>query len=151
MEYFAYGSNMAAPVMERACAAHRFIGAARLPDFQLLFARRSVRTGTGVADIVPEPHGEVWGALYELERDQLGELDAKEGRGSWYEHHNVMVHTSDGASHTAMAYTVIKKEPIEIRPSLAYVQGLIDGARERLLPAHYVAGLEAMIPRWGLS
>jgi gamma-glutamylcyclotransferase (GGCT)/AIG2-like uncharacterized protein YtfP len=151
MRYFAYGSNMAGPVMERACAEHRFIGAARLPDYRLLFARRSVRTGTGVADIVAEPYGEVWGALYELERDQLGLLDAKEGRGRWYEHHDVVVHTSDGAAHPAMAYAVITKEPEEICPSLAYVQGLIDGARERLLPAEYVTDLEAMIPRWGLD
>lgn len=151
MEYFAYGSNMSAPVMDLACATHRFIGAARLPGHRLTFSRRSVRTGTGVADIVPDPQTDVWGALYELERDQLGLLDAKEGRGSWYEHQDVVVHTPNGSSRPAMAYAVIRKEPAEICPSLAYIRGLIDGARERSLPAAYVASLEAMIPRWGLA
>src|ERR1700691_1628008 len=148
MKYFAYGSNMAGPVMESACAEHRFLGPARLPGYRFAFMRRSVRTGTGVADIVPDPHGSVWGSLYELERDRLGALDRKETLGSAYEHLDVVVLTADGASHSAMAYSVIAKEPVEICPSLAYVRGLVQGARERSLPEEYVASLQALVLAW---
>jgi gamma-glutamylcyclotransferase (GGCT)/AIG2-like uncharacterized protein YtfP len=151
MKYFAYGSNMAGPVMDDACAEHRFLGPARLPGHRFAFMRRSVRTGTGVADIIPDPQGNVWGALYELERDRLAALDRKETLGSAYEHLDVVVLTGDGISHVAMAYSVIAKEPIEVCPSLAYVQGLIQGARERSLPADYLASLQALVPAWGLE
>ncbi len=151
MKHFAYGSNMAGPVMDSACAEHRFLGPARLPGYRLAFMRRSVRTGTGVADVVPDPHNSVWGALYELERDRLGALDRKETLGSAYEHLDVVVLTDDGVSHRAMAYSVIAKEPVEVRPSLAYVQGLVQGARERALPADYVASLQAFVLDWELE
>jgi gamma-glutamylcyclotransferase (GGCT)/AIG2-like uncharacterized protein YtfP len=151
MKYFAYGSNMSGPVMNAACAEHRFLGPARLPGYRFAFMRRSLLTGTGVADIVPHPHGGVWGALYELRRDRLGALDRKETLGSGYEHLEVMVLTSDGASHGAMAYSVIAKEPAEVCPSLAYVQGLVQGARERSLPEGYIASLQALVLEWKLD
>jgi gamma-glutamylcyclotransferase (GGCT)/AIG2-like uncharacterized protein YtfP len=151
VKYFAYGSNMSSPVMDAACAEHRFLGPARLPGYRLAFMRRSVRTGTGVADIVPDPDGSVWGALYELERDRLRTLDRKETLGSAYEHLDVMVLTGDGSSHSAMAYSVIAKEPVEVCPSLAYVQGLIRGARERSLPEDYLASLQELVGNWELD
>lgn len=137
--------------MDAVCAEHRFLGPARLPGYRFAFLRRSVRTGTGVADILPDPHGAVWGALYELKRSQLELLDRKESLGSGYEHLDVVVHTGDGALHHAMAYSVITKTPSEIRPSLAYVQGLVQGAHERSLPDDYVASLEAFVFDWDLS
>lgn len=151
MKYFAYGSNMAGPVMRAACAEHRFLGPARLPGYRFAFMRRSVRTGTGVADILPDPEGCVWGALYDLERERMGALDRKETLGSAYEHLDVVVLTDDGTSHNAMAYSVIAKEPVEVRPSLAYVQGLVQGAGERSLPEDYVVWLRALVPEWELE
>lgn len=151
MKYFAYGSNMAGPVMQAACAEHRFLGPARLPGYRFAFMRRSVRTGAGVADILPDPESCVWGALYELQRDRLGALDRKETLGSAYEHLDVVVLTDDEASHGAMAYSVIAKEPVEVRPSLAYVEGLMQGARERSLPEDYLASLQSLVLDWDLD
>jgi gamma-glutamylcyclotransferase len=151
MKYFAYGSNMAGPVMDRACPEHRFLGPARLPGYRFAFMRRSVRTGTGVADILPDPEHSVWGALYELEQDRLDALDRKETLGSAYEHLAVVVLSSDGTSHDAMAYSVIAKESVEVRPSLTYAHGLIQGARERSLPEDYLASLQALIAHWDLE
>ena len=151
MKYFAYGSNMATPVMRAACAEHRFLGPARLPGYRFAFMRRSVRTGTGVADILPDPEGSVWGALYELERERMSALDRKETLGTAYEHLDVVVLQDDGASHDAMAYSVIAKEPVEVRPSLAYVQGLLQGAGERSLPKDYFVWLQALVLEWELE
>ena len=151
MKYFAYGSNMSGPVMDLASPAHRFLGAARLPGYRLAFMRRSLRTGTGVADIVPDPNATAWGALYELEPDQLALLDAKETLGAGYEHLDVILQTEAGASHQAMAYAVITKELVEVRPSLEYVRRLVTGAHERSLPEDYVASLEALVLDWELE
>ena len=54
---------MAADVMERLCIRLRYVGAASLPGYRLAFTRRSVKTGTGVADIVRAQGERVWGAL----------------------------------------------------------------------------------------
>jgi hypothetical protein len=46
---------------------------------------------------------------------------------------------------------VIAKETVGVRPSLAYVQGLILGAGERSLPEDYVAWLQKLVPEWDLG
>jgi gamma-glutamylcyclotransferase (GGCT)/AIG2-like uncharacterized protein YtfP len=147
MEYFAYGANMSAAVMLVNCPEHRFVGAAVLAAHRLAFTRRSSRTGTGVADVVRDADGEVWGALYELSVGDLAQLDRKEGLGVAYLRETVSVLTSDGAR-DALAYTVRVKEPVEVRPAAAYVRLLLDGAAERGLPRSYLASLELLTSRW---
>ena len=95
--YFAYGRNMGTHAMELACPGHRFLGAAELREHRLAFTRRSLRTGTGVADILAAPGESVWGALYELDDAHLAAIDEKEGNGWAYERRAVRVF-ADGAS-----------------------------------------------------
>jgi gamma-glutamylcyclotransferase (GGCT)/AIG2-like uncharacterized protein YtfP len=143
--YFAYGSNMAAGVMTSMCAGHRFLGIAELPGHRLAFTRRSIRTGTGVADIVPDDRRSVWGALYALDDAMLAALDDKEGNGWAYRRGRVRVRCGGGeATRDAQAYSVIAPEQAEVRPSPAYLSGLLDAARERALPGDYIDALVAM-------
>src|SRR5690242_1626151 len=121
--YFAYGSNMSASVMSAACPGHRFLGRARLPGHRLAFTRRSVRTGTGVADIVADGPSAVWGVLYEISDADLESLDRKEGAGWAYGRQLVRVLADDDSSHEAIAYVVIAKSPVEIPPSRGYEDG----------------------------
>jgi gamma-glutamylcyclotransferase (GGCT)/AIG2-like uncharacterized protein YtfP len=142
--YFAYASNMAAEVMARLCPGNRVVAIAQLPDHRLAFTRRSVRTGTGVADIVAADGHSVWGVLYRLDDAMLAAIDAKEGHG-WAYRRSVIWVRRDGVEPTqAHAYSVIAREPVEVRPSRDYLRGLIDAARVRGLPEEYVAGLAAM-------
>lgn len=142
-KYFAYGSNMSEQVMHEKCAGHTFLGPAHLPGFRLAFTRRSVRTGTGVADIVVEGEGPgVWGALYELSEANLEALDRKEGSGWAYRRMPVTVRACDGAEHEAFAYTVINKQSSEVTPAPDYVEGLILAGRQRGLPDEYLRLLE---------
>jgi len=142
--YFAYGSNMAASVMERACPGHRCLGRASLPGYRVAFTRRSVRSGTGVADIVPSEAGEVWGMVYELDTAHLDTLDRKEGNGWAYRREPLRVRAShDGAEHDALAYRVISPRADEVAPSAQYLHDLLDAARARELPDAYVASLLA--------
>jgi gamma-glutamylcyclotransferase len=143
VKYFAYGSNMAELVMEQKCPGHRFLGVARLPDHRLMFTRRSVRTGTGVADVVPVQGESVWGTLYEIDDDELATLDRKEGNGWAYVREPLDVElVGDGSPQEALAYTVKEKEPTEVPPSREYLDGMIAAASERGLPAGYVEALK---------
>jgi gamma-glutamylcyclotransferase (GGCT)/AIG2-like uncharacterized protein YtfP len=145
VSYFAYASNMSVDVMALLCPGHRTIGAAELAGHRLAFTRRSVRTGTGVADIVPTTERSVWGVLYELDDTLLAAIDEKEGNGWAYRRRPVRVRCRDlRDEHVAQAYSVIAPEPVEVRPSGEYLRALLDAARERELPRDYVAMLAAM-------
>jgi gamma-glutamylcyclotransferase (GGCT)/AIG2-like uncharacterized protein YtfP len=136
--YFAYGANMAESVMTEHCPGHSVLGVAELPRHRFAFTRRSVRTGTGVADVVPDPASSVWGVLYEV--DDLAALDAKEGAGWAYDRVDVEVLIA-GASIAAVTYKVQTPEAKEVTPSAAYVAGILAAAHERGLPETYIAEL----------
>jgi gamma-glutamylcyclotransferase (GGCT)/AIG2-like uncharacterized protein YtfP len=142
--YFAYASNMSSETMTRLCPGHRFAGLAELPDHRLSFTRRSIRSGTGVADIVRADGQSVWGVLYDLDAAMLAVLDEKEGNGWAYRRDLVTVRGARDEQRDALAYSVIAKEPDEVRPSADYLRGVLDAARERSLPEHYVDALATM-------
>jgi gamma-glutamylcyclotransferase (GGCT)/AIG2-like uncharacterized protein YtfP len=142
--YFAYGSNMAEGVMDRLCPGHRFLGTAQLPGHRLAFTRRSIRTGTGVADAVPAKGHTLWGVLYEIDAAGLAALDDKEGNGWAYQRRQVRVGLgADARRLDAHAYAVIAPEQDEVSPARPYLQGLLDAGRARGLPEAYVAELAA--------
>jgi len=145
--YFAYGSNMSEEQMRAECPRAECLGPARLAGYRLAFLRRSVRTGTGVADVVADAGAETWGVLYELGDGDWERLDRKEGRGWAYERLAVSVDTDRG-SRPALVYTVKHKEASEVRPSSEYLRRILAGARARRLPAHYVRSLECLGERW---
>ena len=140
--YFAYGSNVEAVEVDGGEA--RSLGSARLDDHRLAFTRRSVRTGTGVADVISALGEVVWGVLYELEPDQAAALDAKEGLGWAYARVSRRVRTPGGEEVDAFLYTVLHKEREEVPPSDAYLERLLRGARRHGLPADYVQALEGL-------
>jgi gamma-glutamylcyclotransferase (GGCT)/AIG2-like uncharacterized protein YtfP len=147
VNYFAYASNMASDVITRLCPQHRYVGIACLVDHRLAFTRRSVKTGTGVADVVQAPGETIWGVLYELVDDELTALDRKEGYGWAYTRVILPVQLeADGLEYTAVTYTVISKEPTEIPPSRQYLGKVIAAARERELPHQYVEQLRSVSP-----
>jgi gamma-glutamylcyclotransferase len=143
VRYFAYGSNIADLLVDGHRA--RFAGVARLDGHRLAFTRRSVRTGTGVADVIDAPGQSVWGVLYELEPTDLAMLDRKEGAGWAYVRKPARVRTAAGLVTEAFMYTVLRKEPHEVLPSDAYASRLVIGARERGLPDTYVRELERLV------
>jgi gamma-glutamylcyclotransferase len=141
---FAYGSNLASSEMEAWCPDARFVGTARLPGYRLALRRRSIRWRGGAVDIVSAPGDEVWGALYELPDGTLDGLDAKEGHGWAYRRVQVEVEL-DGRTVAAAAYEVIDKQSDEVPPAPDYAALLVRGARERGLPAGYVARLARLV------
>jgi gamma-glutamylcyclotransferase (GGCT)/AIG2-like uncharacterized protein YtfP len=143
--YFAYGTNMAESVIAEFCPGHRLLGVAELPDHRLAFTRRSIRTGTGVADAVPAPGHQLWGVLYELSESDLATLDRKEGNGWAYQREAVAVRpVTTRAATWAVLYRVREPEDAEVAPSPEYLELLLDAAGSRGLPTVYVSELEAV-------
>jgi gamma-glutamylcyclotransferase (GGCT)/AIG2-like uncharacterized protein YtfP len=143
--YFAYASNMSAAAMTLLCPGHRTLGVAELAGHRVAFDRRSVRTGTGVADIVAARGRSVWGVLYGLDEAMLATLDEKEGNGWAYRRRAAGVRLAgERDERVAQVYAVIAPEPREVEPSREYLHGVLQAARERGLPGDYVAALCAM-------
>lgn len=143
--YFAYGSNMAPEVMASSCADSRLLGRARLDGYRFAFNRRSVRTGTGVANVVEDPRAAVWGVVYEITAACLATLDRKEGYPWAYERRDVEVEL-DGTTCHAMTYVVARPEAEDVAPSPEYIGGIVAAASEHGFPAAYVQSLRALVP-----
>ena len=139
---------MSAAVMLAVSPGHRFLGAARLESHRLAFTRRSIRSGSGVADILADPSEEVWGTLYEIPDEELEALDRKEGVGFAYTRTDVRVHPPAGEAIDALAYAVVAKASAEIPPSPDYLQGILTAAVERSLPEHYLRSLHLLQAHW---
>lgn len=145
VKYFAYGSNMSLRVIAGICPSYKVLGQARLKDYRLAFTRRSSKSGSGVADILPAPGMFTWGILYEIGKDELDKLDHKEGRGSAYNRIKVdVIRRGKTRPHRANTYTVISKEDSEIPPSPEYLDTLIEGAESQGLPAYYIDFLKSL-------
>jgi gamma-glutamylcyclotransferase len=140
---------MSPSVMSEYAPHSRFLGIAELPGHRLMFNRRSVRTGTGVADVVPAEGSSVWGALYELNDADLSAIDRKEGYDRAYTRQPLPVRLcEDGSEHLALTYTVRDKEPVEVPPSPEYLEGLLQAAGELELPASYIEFLDGLRERF---
>lgn len=145
--YFAYGSNMDEEHMRAHCPTARYIGCARLDAHRLAFTRRSVVSGSGVADVLADPREAVWGVLYDLGDGDLEALDRKEGNGWAYARRQKdVIASARGSVKSAIVYEVLAKEPSEVPPSGEYLERLIAAAERRGLPGEYVATLKAIEP-----
>ena len=144
-DYFAYASNMAPDIIMRLCPQHCYLGVARLANHRLSFTRRSMKTNTGVADIVQAPGETVWGVLYRIDDDGLAAIDRKEGHNWAYTRVSLPVRLeAGGPERTAVTYTVRSKEPTQVPPSREYLDLVIAAGRERGLPGPYIERLEAI-------
>ena len=148
--YFAYGSNLDAARLHRSCPGAAPRGIARLPDHRLRFPLFSRRWGGGVADICPEPGGEVWGVLWLIPAGELSALDRQEGVDATpprYRRVEVVVEGPAGERLSCLAYRVAApRAGAELAPSGAYRETMLRGARAFSLPEAYVARLAALAP-----
>ena len=138
--YFAYGANLDLRRFRRRCPGATVVGRARLSDHRLAFTRYSSAEKGGVADIVPEPGVEVWGALYEIDASSFAMLDDYEGAPRAYRRETMRVTDDAGVEHEAAVYVANKTG--DFAPSRQYLAQIARGAREHELPEEYVRSLE---------
>jgi gamma-glutamylcyclotransferase (GGCT)/AIG2-like uncharacterized protein YtfP len=146
--YFAFGSNLDAARLHIHCPSARFVSIARLADHRLAFTIESRNTWHGgVADIVPAPGVEVWGALWVVGGEHSRPLDEQEGvfrDPPAYHRYRVTVETPAGDTVGCRAYQVVAPDLNGIAPSPAYKATILRGARAIALPPAYIETLEAI-------
>lgn len=136
VRYFAYGSNLDARQLEGRCPSSRGLFRARLAHHRLDFTYFSSRWVGGAADVLPHSHGEVWGAVYELDETDLARLDRFE-RG--YDRVRLAVLDDEAREHLVVSYTVREKR--SFRPTDIYLERMLRGGERWALPEEYLDAL----------
>jgi hypothetical protein len=140
MLYFAYGSNMNWPQMQRRCPSARFICIARLSDYIFAIARHSRLRSCGTANIRVQHGSEVWGVIYDVSASDMATMDAYE---DGYSRENVFVLQSNGNAATQEVIVYIAPEELNVPlPNAEYKQLVLEGARYWQLPEQYRLMLE---------
>ncbi|WP_448583997.1 gamma-glutamylcyclotransferase family protein [Thermocrinis sp.] len=140
--YFAYGSNMNLSQMRERCKnTWERIEVGYVEGYRLVFNGWSGKWNGGVADLVEDPSGKVWGVLFKLESFDC--LDKHEGYPSVYNRKKLIVIVPKlRRKFEAEAYIKTSKED-ESKPSESYINTIIEGAKENGLPEDWIAFLES--------
>jgi gamma-glutamylcyclotransferase (GGCT)/AIG2-like uncharacterized protein YtfP len=140
VHYFAYGSNLNWPQMQRRCPSSRLVCVARLLNYQFAITRHSRLRGCGTANIFPADGKEVWGTVYDVGDADLIILDSFE---DGYRREILPVFAlADGKPPLNVLVYIAEIENDVPLPSAAYKHLILDGAKHWNLPASYLSMLE---------
>ena|GEM_PF-734414 len=147
---FGYGSLLPEREIRHKDTAPEAIwrGKALLPGHRLALTRCSKDRKGGVADVVPDNQFAVWGGLYDINDQELGKLDKREGHPNAYQQQKLAV-WADGqpeALTKALVYQVRNPASESIPANAAYKGLILDGARERGLPKAYIREIIEALP-----
>src|SRR6266542_362060 len=143
MRYFAYGSNMFFPRLQKLCPSTLFLGVAWLSGHTLKWHKRS-KDGSGKCSLAQtQGSGEtVYGALFAVAEKEVRRLEQAEGPG--YQKVSVQVNTSTGP--LSAETFVAKPESVDesLLPYTWYRDLVIAGAVQAELPEDYVNSLRGV-------
>ena len=145
--YFAYGSNMqTATLRGRRGVVYQRALPARVPGWRLVLDKPPlIPARRGFANIIPDPHAEVLGVLYEISEAGLEHVELTEGvRIGNYAAVDVQAWTLDGDGPLLARSLSADSRDASLRPSVRYMTLIIEGALEHGLPAAYVETLRAI-------
>ena len=141
--YFAYGSNMLLErlqVQDRCPSAHA-IGPACAHGFELCFAKRSAKDGSGKATLVQRDGQLSYGVLFAIDVSERARLDAAEGAGRHYDAVDgfQVQDLQNGLVRNVRTYLAAPAyfDP-HLRPYDWYRALVIAGATQNALPDHYL-------------
>jgi len=138
--YFAYGSNMNWPQMQRRCPSARFVCVACLANYQFGITRHSRLRDCGTANVFLADGNEVWGTVYEVSEADLALLDGFED-GYRREILSVCAFENGKQPLNALVYIAEIEKHVPL-PSTEYKRLILDGAKHWNLPASYLSMLE---------
>lgn len=140
--YFAYGSNMNETLFrDRRHMTWLETRIGRLHDYRLTFSvAGGMRPGVSApANIVPDPGSIVHGVLYLLPLRKFARLDNSEGRQYDY----VWTEAADNDGNRIFIVTYRMPHTVaDGRPGRRYLNLIREAARQRRLPADYIAFLD---------
>jgi gamma-glutamylcyclotransferase (GGCT)/AIG2-like uncharacterized protein YtfP len=140
MYYFAYGSNLNWPQMQRRCPSARFVCVARLANYQFGITRHSRLRDCGTANVFVADGNEVWGTVYEVSEAELAILDGFED-GYRREILSVCAFENGKQPLNALVYIAEIENDVPL-PSAEYKRLILDGAKHWNFPAAYLSMLE---------
>ncbi len=142
VNYFAYGSNLNWPQMQRRCPSSRFVTIARLPDYGFGITRHSRLRDCGTANVFPLVGKEVWGTVYEVSDSDLVIMDGFE---DGYRREILSVYPPDREMPPlAVLVYVAAIESGVPPPSPEYKRLILEGAQHWKFPGSYIAMLETI-------
>ena len=132
------------------CKSAKFISVASLKEYQIAFTRESTSRGCAVADVVKKKGSEVWGVIYEISEEDIGNLDKCEGyiplqekKSNCYNRETIEVFENCDLSKPKKVsiYIAVKEENPGL-PNKQYLDHILRGARHFGLPTDYIQRLE---------
>lgn len=142
LHYFAYGSNMNWPQMQRRCPSAQFVCVARLVNYEFGITRHSRLRNCGTANVFPAHGKEVCGIVYDVSEADLVTLDSFE---DGYRRELMPVYAlGDGTQPLLVLIYLTEIETNVPRSNAEYKRLILEGARHWSLPASYLALLEAI-------
>lgn len=133
--------------MKQRCPSVKFVGVAKLPRHRLVFTRKSVNRGCGVADVVRDERRDVWGAIFKISGLDVAALDKSEGYRSsrqensyWRRKCTVFLEGDKSRPVAAFTYFAEPQQNPPL-PNEAYKNLIISGARHWHLPDGYIEEL----------
>ncbi|MTI62437.1 gamma-glutamylcyclotransferase family protein [Methylophaga sp.] len=142
--YFAYGSNMSSRRLQARVPSAEVYARAVLQGHQLRFHKHSLVDDSAKCDAYQtgNPDDLTRGVLFLFDAEEQAELDMCEGEG--YKVVQVEVETEDGQRLEALTYLAVLLEP-GLSPYPWYKRHVLEGAREHMLPAEYIAWIESVV------
>ncbi len=142
MRYFAYGSNLNWPQMQRRCPSAKFVCTAHLSDHQFGITRHSRLRNCGTANVFPVRGQAVWGAVYDVIDNELIVMDSFED--GYRRKILPVIPVGEGATQiSALVYVAAIETNVPLA-SAEYKRLILEGARHWQLPQSYLAMLEAI-------
>lgn len=144
--YFAYGSNMLVERLQDRCPSANFAGSAYVCGYELQFSKRS-KDCSGKATIVEskEAGEKLYGALFQIEKNELDELDRAEGPGYERQDDFVVVRVDNDQEIEVSTYFAKSGAMGEhLKPYSWYKQLILWGAIQAKLPGCYLTRLIAI-------
>ena len=145
--YFAYGSNLLlSQIRERTGNKNlKPIFIAYIENAKLIFPRPSKNQKDGVASFEHSNNSKVWGAVFELNDEEIKRLNEYEGyepggKDNAYEQKEIEVVKLDGSKVKVVTYIANKLG--NFKPSKQYMEKIIKGAKECGLPEEYIEELK---------
>lgn len=142
MYYFAYGSNMNWPQMQRRCPSAQFVCVACLPDYKFGITRHSRLRDCGTANVFRSAGAAVWGIVYDVSDADMNVMDSFED-GYRREFLSVNPMNNGNSPITVLVY-IAEIETNVPPPSAEYKRVMIEGAKHWVLPNDYLAMLESL-------
>ncbi|PVZ67729.1 gamma-glutamylcyclotransferase family protein [Pelagibaculum spongiae] len=141
MKYFAYGSNMSQLRIRQRISAEQ-ICSGKLIGYQLRF-HKSGDDGSAKCDAFYTGKSDdiVFGVLYEIDNEAKKKLDKIEGLGAGYQQKQLYILDLQDDVHLAIGY-VATSIVYSLKPYDWYLQHVLVGARQALLPAGYLEKLQ---------